>query len=191
VNRRTYLKSTLILGSLGLASLSVFKWIDVTKPVNPALLWSKKDIIAELAELIIPETDTPGAKSASVPDYIINVLINCMDIKKQNKFYAGIEDLEVHSTDNYGKKFLDCTATERLEIFDYFARHAGFSNRILNKINNKFFGQPFYLTLRALTIEGYCMSEKGATQGLAYDYIPVNYDACIPLQPNQKSWATK
>lgn len=179
------------MAALGLSSLSVFKWMDLNKPVNPTLLWKKKDIISELAEMIIPETDTPGAKSAAVPDYIIKVLINCMDVRKQNKFFSGINDLEAYSIDNYGKNFLDCSVTERQEVFEYFVDHAGFSYRILNRINNKFFGEPFLLTLRDLTIEGYCMSQKGATQGLAYDYIPVNYNACIPLQPNQKSWATK
>lgn len=191
MNRRSYFKRILVLGALGGASFSIFKWKELTRQVDPVLLWSKKDLVAELSEIIIPETDTPGAKSANVADYIIKVLINCMDIKKQNKFCSGLELVESHSMRNYGKSFLNCSDQEKQTVFEYIANHSGFSYRILNRINKKIFGESFYITLKDLTIEGYCMSKPGATQGLAYDYIPGNFEACIKLKPNQKSWATK
>lgn len=191
MNRRSYLKYISILGGLGICSFSVFKWVELNTHLDPAQLQRKKDIISELAEIIIPETDTPGAKSAHVEDYIIKVLLNCTDIMKQNKFFAGIQGIEEYSLRKYGKEFLNCSTAEKKAVFEYAANHSGFSYRILNRINKKFFGESFYLTLRDLTIEGYCMSKPGATQGLAYDYLPVNYDACVVLKPNQKSWATK
>jgi hypothetical protein len=61
---------------------------------------------------------------------------------------------------------------------------------MLNKINKKLFGESFFFKLKELTIEGYCLSQPGATIGLAYDYIPGKYEGCTPLKPNQKSWAT-
>ncbi|MBB2148414.1 gluconate 2-dehydrogenase subunit 3 family protein [Pedobacter gandavensis] len=191
MNRRSYLKRIVVFGAVGVSSFSIFKWTELTRKVDPATLWSKKDMIAELAEIIIPETETPGAKSANVADYIVKVLLNCMDIKKQNKFCAGLDRVESYALDNYGKPFMNCTANEKQAVFEYIASHSGFSYRILNRINKKIFGESFYLTLRDLTIEGYCMSKPGATQGLAYDYIPGNFEACTILKPNQKSWATK
>lgn len=191
MNRRSYFKRILVLGGLGVSSLSIFKWIALTREVDPAYLWNKQDVIAELAELIIPETDTPGAKSANVDDYIIKVLLNCSDLKKQNKFCEGIELVETHAVRNYGKTFLQCNPLERKAVFEHIVDHSGYSYRILNRVNNKFFGGSFYEIIRDLTTEGYCMSKPGATQGLAYDYIPGNYEACTILKPNQKSWATK
>lgn len=169
----------------------MFKWIALTKQVDPAHLWSRQGMIAELAELIIPETDTPGAKTAKVDDYIIKVLLNCSDVRKQNKFCEGIEMVETQAQRKYGKKFVQCSLPEKKDVFEQIADHSGFSYRILNRINNKFFGGSFYMILRDLTTEGYCLSKPGATQGLAYDYIPGQFDACTKLQPNQKSWATK
>lgn len=191
MDRRTYLKSTLLIGSLGAVSFSVFKWFAINKPVDVDFFKGREDLIAELAEIIIPETDTPGAKSAQVQHYIIGVLMNCMDVKIQNKFCEGIKELEAYSIDKFGNDFMNCNQDQKNSVFEHFSHHDGYSVKILNKINNKIFGEGFYQTLRKLTVEGYCMSKLGATQGLAYDYIPGEFNACIPLKNNQKSWATK
>jgi hypothetical protein len=37
---------------------------------------------------------------------------------------------------------------------------------------------------------GYCTSEVGATQALAYAHVPGDYRGCVPLRPRQKGWAT-
>jgi hypothetical protein len=191
LKRRTYLKGLLAAGALSATSFSLFKWLDVNKPVEPARLWEKRALIAELAEMIIPRTNTPGAKDALVHDYIINVILNCNHVKQQHKFFYGLTDLEKYATDQYGKEFLQCNASQKMKILEHSSKNAQYSYGILNKINNKFFGQSFFSKLKNLAVEGYCLSRLGATEGLAYDYIPGNYEACIPLQPNQKSWATK
>jgi hypothetical protein len=191
LKRRTYLKSIFAIGALSATSFSLFRWFDLNKPIEPAELWNKKAVIAELAEMIIPRTHTPGAKDANVQDYIISVILNCNAVKQQHKFFYGLEDLEKYAIEQYGKDFLKCNAVQKKEIMVHSAKNAQYSYGILNKINNKFFGQSFFSKLKNLTVEGYCLSMPGATQGLAYDYIPGKYEACVPLQLNQKSWATK
>lgn len=191
MNRRTYLKRIGTVLTLGVVSVPAYKWISMNRPVNISVLKEKEDIIAELAELIIPETDTPGAKRSGVAGYIIGVISNCTNVRQQNKFVAGIEQLEDYCLGHFKKEFLKCTVSEKQEILSYFANNDGYSIAILNKINNKFLGGSFYNTLKNLTVEGYCTSMPGATQGLAYDYIPRTFEPCIPLRPGQKSWATK
>jgi hypothetical protein len=191
MNRRTSLKSALGLSLLGISSFSAYKWYSLNKEIDIKSIISFKPLISELAETIIPQTDTPGAKAAGVENFIVNVITNCTGKKEQNKFLAGLNDLEEYTMDTYNKTFFKCTAQEKTQILEHFENKDTYRIGILNKINNKFLGQSFFTKLKSLTIEGYCSSQKGATEGLAYDYIPVNYDACIPLKPNQKSWATK
>lgn len=191
MDRRGYLKTVLSVGVAGVTSFSLFKWFDLNKRVDPGKLWDKRAIIAEIAELIIPETDTPGAKSVGVDLYIIEVMINCNLVRQQHKFYAGLEDLESYSSNIYNQDFLNCSINQKRAVLQHFADNAEYSSRILNKINNKFFGQSFFSKIRNLTVEGFCLSKQGATQALAYDYIPGGFEACIPIQPRQKSWATK
>lgn len=145
----------------------------------------------ELAETIIPTTNTPGAKSANVQDFIINVMINCTSRNEQNNFINGLEQLTDYCEKEYGKSFLKCTEEERNEILNHFEQRGEYKLVILNKISNKLFGQSFFLKLRTLTVDGYCNSKLGVTEGLAYDYIPGSYESCLKLHPGQKSWATK
>ena len=86
---------------------------------------------------------------------------------------------------------MKCNAVERNIVLKHFEEKGIYSLQILNKINNKFLGQTFFSKLKSLTVEGYCLSELGATKGLAYDYVPQTFEACIQLKNNQKSWATK
>lgn len=191
MNRRSYLKGILVFGTVAVTSFSVFEWFSLNKTVNPEDFFKKRAVLAELTELIIPETDTPGAKQAGVNEYIINVMVNCYPFRLQHKFLDGINDFERYTESTFNKKFLDCSFAEKNRALAYFERKSGFSNRIVSKINNKIFGEPFFSKLKNLTVEGYCLSQPGATRGLAYDYIPGSYQACIPLSVHQKSWATK
>lgn len=191
MNRRAYIKGILILGSLSFTSLSVIKWFDLNKSLDPNLIALKKSLIAEIAELIIPETATPGAKSASVDEYIIKIVLNCLTPFQQHRFISGLNEVDSHSINKYKKSFINCNHSEQTSILQYFADHAGYSSKFFNKVNNKLLGEPFYIKFRNLTVEGYCLSKVGATQGLAYDYIPGRFEACIPIEKNQKSWATK
>lgn len=191
MNRRSYIKGILALGTLSITSFSIFKWFDLSKSVSPEILLKKQRVIAEIAEMIIPVTDTPGAKAAGVDHYVIKIVTNCMSTIQQNKFISGLNDLEQYAIDHFDKEFIQCSNADKTAVIQYFESHSGFSNRIINKINNKLFGAPFYNKMKSLTVEGYCQSQLGATQGLAYDYIPGKFEACIPIQKNQKSWATK
>lgn len=191
MKRRDYLKSIFVLGGIGLTSVSVFEWVKLNKHVDAKQIIDKRPIIAELAEMIIPRTDTPGAKDANVHNYIINVMLNCTGAKEQNRFVAGIQEIEDYAADKFGKDFLKCTLKEKSEALNYVVDNSRYSISILNKINDKFLGTPFYTKFKALVVEGFCLSKPGATQAFAYDYIPGSYEACIPIKPNQKAWATK
>lgn len=191
MNRRTYIKSILSVGILGTASYSMFKWFDINQPIDANTLHDHEALIAELAEVIIPKTDTPGAKDALVHQFIIKVMLNCNHARQQQIFLRGLEDLESYTLNHYQRSFLKCGQEEKEAVVRYFSEHAAYSIEILNKVQKKLWGQSFFTKFRNLTVEGYCLSQQGATLGLNYDYIPGNFVACIPLQANQKSWATK
>jgi len=191
MNRRTSIKRLLLFGAVGVSSFSVYEWFNFNKSININTFYTYKYLIAELAETIIPRTSTPGAKDAKVEEYIIKILGYCTEPRTQHKFLTGLTDLENYSSNKYGHSFVKCGKGEKASILNHFEEKSKYPVNVLNKINNKFIGKPFFVKLKELTVEGYCMSEPGATQGLAYDFIPSTYQSCIPLQPNQRSWATK
>ncbi len=191
ISRRNALKAIFVLISVVLSYLFIHKWINIFATPDLSVLHKKKRLIAEIAEIIIPRTDTPGAKDAKVEDFIIGIIEFCSDVKTQNNFLNGLRNLERYATDNYQHAFLECTQNEKITILNYLENSSKFRYNILNKIYNKILGKPFIFKFKELTVEGYCTSKLGATEGLAYDYIPVFYEPCITLEKNQKAWATK
>lgn len=191
MNRRTSIKQILIAGTLGISSISFFKWFQITKQASPEAFSSYRVLIAELAETIIPRTDTPGAKDAQVELFILKMLRDCTDAKEQNNFLKGLSSLEDYTSSKYNRSFAQCSKIEKIGILKHFENKSTYSYPILDKIDGKLFGTPFFKKLKELTVEGYCTSEIGATKAFVYDYIPGTYDGCVPLIKNQHSWATK
>jgi hypothetical protein len=177
------------LGFLGTSVYTGCSWFNQNRRFEPESLYFYKNLIAELAETIIPATDTPGAKDAHVDEFIIRMIIENESSKTQNRFLSGLRNLQDYSIKTYNKNFQDCSLLDRIDILEYYENKASHS-RILMKIENKLLGEPFLHKLKSLTVIGFCTSEIGATKALAYDYVPVNYLACVPLLKGQKSWAT-
>jgi hypothetical protein len=151
----------------------------------------KKQLIAELAETIIPRTNTPGAKDCKVEDYITKMITENSDARAQRSFLIGLNEVEDYANSNYQQSFLKCNPAQRNDLLKHFESKATYSINILNRVRRKLLGSAFFYQLRDLTVEGYATSFIGATQGMVYDYIPGAYQACIPLQKDQLAWATK
>jgi hypothetical protein len=191
MNRRGYLKRFAFFSAFGFSSFSIYKLLNINVAVDFSIIRHRKNLLNELAEVIIPRTQTPGAKDADVGEFIIKMLEFCMERKSQNNFVDGLLNLEDYILKRYDKPFIECSASEKVSVLNYLEQEAIYSSPLLRKIRYKLIGKPFFIMLKELTVEGYCTSQIGATRGLAYIYIPGTYNACVPITKNQKSWATK
>lgn len=192
MNRRHFIKGLLATAALLIGAPPTYEWLRLSRKPDIKYLVSKNQLIAELAETIIPETDTPGAKSAGVEEYIIYCVSNNLTRKEKNSFIDGLQQLEQYSLQKYNTPYENCSAVEKTKILAVSQRdQIHYNNIFLKKVNKKIRGRSFFDILKDLTIIGYCTSESGATKGLSYDMVPVKYEPCIPLQKGQKAWATK
>lgn len=130
-------------------------------------------LLAEVADVIIPTTDTPGAKAAGVEKFIIRVLRDCHKPQEQASFYEGLAALEADGVKNFGLPFAQLTEAQKSTTLKDYGRR----------------NKPFFLKIKQLTVTGYFTSEVGATQALAYLPIPGRFDGSAPMEPNQKGWA--
>jgi hypothetical protein len=190
MNRRQAIFRITLAGAAATTAVSGYKWYEITKAPDLSVLDKQRDLIAALAETIIPATDTPGAKDAGVHDFIIMMIKECTGRKEQNKFINGLQDLQGHCLINYGKLYQECTSKDQESVLSHFEKKGKPFKGIIGKAQNKFLGRSFFTTLKQYTVEGYCTSQPGATKGLAYDLVPGSYQACIPLTKGQKGWAT-
>jgi gluconate 2-dehydrogenase gamma chain len=144
-------------------------------------------LVSQVAEIIIPKTDTPGAKDVGVPGFIDQIVSECFPKEDQDKFLAELKAFDDEAKKEYGDPFIELDAEQQ----------AAFVKKLHDAaVNAEETGappqRPFILTLKELTMLGYFTSEPGATQVLQYNPVPGAYKGCVPLGEagNGKTWAT-
>lgn len=151
----------------------------------------RKNLISEVAEIIIPKTDTPGAKDAKVGEFIELMLKDCYGSTDQASFNKGLEELDKAN-------FLKATPEEQVKILTKMESDGKVEMAKQGEERKKYTeagkeytdaGVPFFKLMKELTLLGYFTSEDGATQALEYVAVPGRYDGCIDYKPGQKSWA--
>ncbi|MEP6748627.1 MAG: gluconate 2-dehydrogenase subunit 3 family protein [Bacteroidota bacterium] len=191
MNRRKAILSFFLIGGGATATFSGYKWYSIHKTPDLNFLDAHQALIADLAETIIPATDTPGAKEAMVHVTLTSMIKQVADRKTQNIFIDGLKDVESHSSSKYSKSFSALAATQQQEVVGYFRDQGKNYGGMVGKIKNKFIGKSFFHILKEYATIAFCTSKSGATKTLAYDFIPGKFNACMPMTPGQKSWATK
>lgn len=191
MNRRKAITRIALAGLGGTLLFGGYKYYDWHKTPDLHWLETHKELVASLAETIIPTTDTPGAREAGVADYILIMLRDATDRSTANKFIDGLKDVDHYCRSNYDRTYPQCSPEDQRSVLRHFEEKAKPFNTLAGKIENAWFGTPFFYTLKRLTVQGYCTSEAGATKGLAYLYIPGHYEGCKPLAPGQRAWATR
>src|SRR2546426_11935884 len=74
-----------------------------------ALTPQQNEAVATIAELIIPKTDTPGAREAGVPAFIDVMLADWADDEQRQMFTTGLANVDERSPTAFGKNFVGCT----------------------------------------------------------------------------------
>lgn len=190
MNRRKAIYSFLGIGAFVVAGTTFYKFFKIFREPNLDYLDGYKGLIAEIADTIIPTTDTPGAKDLKIEDQILLLIRDCTDKRVQNNIIYGLDALIDFTHTEYGRTFEQCSQEERIAILTYFEERESMG-RLVGKIMSKIGGDKFIAALKKCTAFSYCTSEKGATMGLAYLPVPGVYKGCFPLEKDQKSWATK
>lgn len=190
MNRRKAIRNIALITGAGAATAGGFGYFKFFAKPDLSRLEEDKALIDALAETIIPETDTPGAKAAGTGSFIILMLKECTPKTAQNRFLDGLHEVRSYTDSRYGKAFEVCSVAEREAIVAHFEKRDRPMAGTAGKISRRLIGDPFFVTLKRYTILGFCSSQQGATMAMAYDLIPGPYQGCVPLQPGQKCWST-
>src|SRR5436190_5967847 len=76
---------------------------------------SQARTVSEVAEIIIPKTDTPGAKDAGVPGFIDKMLKECYKKTDQKRYLEALKAFEAEAKESQGDNFLDLDAEKQVE----------------------------------------------------------------------------
>jgi hypothetical protein len=142
-------------------------------PSGPSVLSSAtEEAIAVLAELILPETDTPGAAAVGVPAFIYQMMAEWQSDAERQAVLDGLDDLDQRSRQAGGAPFSGLAPDAQVALL-----------RTIDGTK----GQPgsaedAWATIKELAVYGYFTSEIVQTQVLRVQIIPGRFDGCIPIQ---------
>jgi gluconate 2-dehydrogenase gamma chain len=135
--------------------------------------------LACLVELIIPTTDTPGARDAGVHTFIDGMLAEVYTEQQRRDFLLGLEDVEARAQ-AAGASFVASTLATQTQILQQLeAGSAPGPERRPGEPRHE--PLPFFAALKELTLLGYYTSEVGATQELKYVHAAGSYDGDVPF----------
>lgn len=143
-------------------------------------------MVTEIAEIIIPKTDTPGAKDVGVPAFIDKMLSECYKQEDQDRFVKGATEFDADAKATYGDVFIYCDADKQKELVYRYHSEAIAAMKSDSPPKDR----PFILMVKELTMLGFFTSEAGATQVLQYEAVPGEYKGCVPLAEVGRTWAT-
>ncbi len=189
MKRREALSAVAVILGGSMVGSSLFLTGCKSEPKRTSLTDFTPDEIAfldEVAETIIPATDTPGAKAAQVGAFMKVMVTDCYEEKNQQVFVEGLKKLEESSKQKFSKGFMDLDASQKKELLTDIDKEAREYQR------NKKDGDPnhYFKMMKDLTLQGYFTSEPGATKALRYVAVPGKYEGCIPYKKGDKAWAT-
>ncbi len=204
MNRRDILKSigVMVGGAFcGPTLLAMDRWENQSEgglsAENLNLSENQKNMISDIAEIIIPETTTPGARQAGVPAFIVMMLQDCYRKPEHVSFMRGLEDLEK-------RNFLALKPKERTELLktveaetvnlmkEYSAQQAKLAERkSTGAVKGDVNGVPFWRLMKELTLlssqyaNAFCPGMKAS-----FDYVPIPGKLeLVSLKPGQKAFA--
>jgi hypothetical protein len=129
----------------------------------------QNELVTMIAEMIIPETDTPGATTVRVNEFVDLLLAEWSKDDDRARFLAGLDAIDHEARATYGRRFVELGPAERaltltaLDGAREASEGAGFT-----------FGH-----LKRLTVYGYFTSEAVQTNVLKTNMWPGRYDGCV------------
>jgi hypothetical protein len=132
----------------------------------------------EVAETILPETTTPGAKAAHVGAFMALMVTDTYDERNQGIFRDGMRTLDQAS-------FMAATPAQRLARIEQLDRE----QKAYMDARERGAPAHYFRLMKELTLLGYFTSEIGCTQAMRYAETPGGFEPCVPYRPGETAWA--
>jgi len=137
--------------------------------------------VTTMAELIIPATDTPGAKAARVNEFIDVILTEWFSDQDKQRFLEGLADVDARCRKTGGKDFVDCDERQQvafLTVLDAEVTRLRESQRTPQR--------HFFHMMKRWTLIGYFTSEIGTPPDQRHFVLDV-YRPCAPIDEGPKA----
>lgn len=142
-------------------------------------------LLDEIADTILPETSTPGAKAAGVGRFIAVMVRETYSDEDRRIFEDGLAAVDDECRRMHGVPFMSASASQRRSLLERLdAEQVAYMRTRAPDASAHYFRM-----IKELTLLGYFTSEIGYTQAMRYMETPGRFDPCVPCAPGEKAWA--
>ena len=169
INRRHFIEGLTAAVGAGLLNANAFEVgaTFVSDGKNKFFDEAQMKLLARFVDIIIPDTDTPGASMASVHHYIDHMTGVWMTAEEKAVIVSLLDQLIAND-------FMSLDGKAQIDI--------------IQSMDDERENNIPYATLKAYTVTGYYTSEIGASEELNYDTIPGPYHEIL-LKNGDRIWS--
>ena len=131
----------------------------------------QNELVTTIAEMILPETDTLGATSVHVNEFIDLLLAEWSSDEDRTRFLAGLDAIDHEARANYTTRFVELPESDRVVTL-----RALDAMRDARDGAGRAFGE-----LKRLTVYAYFTSEPVQKNVLRTVMWPGRYDGCVSV----------
>jgi len=174
--RRALLRGAIILLGSSAAGLPGALLAKPARKAKRFFAAAQYALLDEVTEIMLPRTDTPGARDAGVAASIDAMMTTWASAERRQQFRALLEDIDRSAVSVAGKPLLQLAAAQRVDVVTaYDKAHAA--------------RDPVYRDFKQLVLTAYFLSEAGATQELRYEHTPGRWEPLVRVTPETRAWA--
>ncbi|HUE90307.1 MAG TPA: gluconate 2-dehydrogenase subunit 3 family protein [Vicinamibacterales bacterium] len=156
-------------------------------------------LLDEVAETLLPETSTPGAKAARTGAFMALMVTAAYTPANQQVFRDGMRLLDEECRRTHGAAFMQASPEQRLALLEQLDREQRAFMEARSSAPRSRAPAPapraadapahYFRMMKELALLGYFTSEIGCTQAQRYVESPGRFDPCVPYAPGDRSWA--
>lgn len=199
-----------LAGLGGLAALWAVPTVASAQAAKAVLTWTPTALtpaqaraLDAAAELIMPATDTPGARQAGVAAHVDQWIGDYCPPVQAQAIRAGLDRMDADAKALHAADFASLAPDQQAALLGRYEAEAkapqapqpigrgdtetGLSNRTAAVQAAP--ARAFFPALKELVTVGYFTSQLGATKAVRYDAVPGTYHGCVPLSQIGRAWA--
>ena len=155
-------------------------------------------LLDEIAETILPETKTPGAKAAKTGAFMALMVTDAYTDSDQQVFRQGMRQLDDACRAAHSAGFLQATQAQRLRLLEALDREQKTATeertppartRAPAAAAAEDVPPHYFRMMKELALLGYFTSEIGYKAAMRYVESPGRFDPDVPCGPEDTSWA--
>ncbi|GGW55417.1 gluconate 2-dehydrogenase subunit 3 family protein [Alishewanella tabrizica] len=191
MDRRDLLK--MIAAATGMAMVAgdlLAQGLTAADKVPVTHIFSANDIalLDEIAETILPQTDTPGAKASGAGAQMAAIISNCFDQSQRTLVTEGLLALQALALHRFQHSFQAATPAQKLALLTELDNEA--KAQIAKANAQQQTPQAHYFTvLKQQSIFAFFTSKVGATEVLRHVAIPGRWDGNYPYKKGERAWS--